>query len=416
MLDSLLGKLILRRIGVDSGACEQALCDGVVTVADLDPKNDSHTEGVQNWLSSIPREKLTALPPGWLQHLPSNCVVSLAPIMPEAKARVVALLRDGFNIENLVWPEPFFPAAWAKAVEKVLLDKPNWDKFHAVQDKLPVDMVARLRKDLAAKIAVQERKDKEEKRAARGNAIPKVDPLEVSIQKRDVRRLRKLPLEKLSQVRWEKYKDEWMKSTPEIVALAAKVPAEFTRPYEAKILAALAESNWEPMPVWPITKSCLQELEIRHQASFLQKMFCALSSETEFNDIEPSFTWEEIRNVMMAATLQDSDNIRLSRWLDAMGTFKHLRSLKGSTIKLSETEIAQFKMAMPADDAYVSVQEWLNEGDFAISEACDIEIGLDLLKWVMEQPKEKHAAYGSILRRSTGMEEIFGDALKADIK
>lgn len=418
MQDSLLGKLILRRIGMDSGACEQALYDGAITVADLDPKNETHVDGVQSWVKSFPKEKLAPLPPGWLQHLSADCAVSLAPIMPEAKVRMVKLIREGFDIEHLVWPESTFPAAWSKAIEKILLAKPDWDKFHAVQDKLPVDMTARLRKELAAKIAAQEKKDKEQKRAARGTTPAKVDALADSIRKGQESRLGKLPLNKLTQVRWEKYKDEWMKAAPDIVALAAKVPVAFTRPYEAKILAAVAQNNWEPMPDWPITKSCLQELEVKHQARFLEKMFSALSNDSTFNDIEPSFTWQEIRNLMVAATLQGSGSLRLSRWLDGLDTFKYLRSLKGSMSRLSETEVAQFKMAAPSGDGYISTGDWFSgesSGDPDDSD-CEIELVLDLLNWVKEQPEDKHPAYGSILRRNGEVEQVFGRALKADIK
>lgn len=416
MLDSLLGKLVLRRIGIDCDACCQALESGAITVADLDHKNEAHKDGLQAWIDLLRPEQLAPIPPIWLSVFGLKHVMLLAPIMPEAKARMVKVIREGFDLEDLQWPESAYPASWANAIEKVLLEKPDWDAFHAVQDRLPTDMTARLRKELAAKIAKQEQKDKEQRRAERSASKPKVDALAESIRSRNASRLRKLPLAKLTKVRWEKHKDEWMKAPAEIVAFAAKVPVEYLRPYEAKILEAVAKQDWEPMPEWPITKSCLQELEVQHQVGFLRKMFCTLINDESFNSIEPEYTWQEIRNLLVAAILQDSDNLNLSRWIDALDTFKYLRSLKGNGTKLSAEEEKQFRMAAPIDgNNYFSSAEWF-AGSADDDDCIEVELVVDLLAWVKSQPKEKHPCYAAVLRNNTGVRQLFGGVLKADIK
>lgn len=415
MLDPLLGKLILRRISVDHDTCEQALLQGVVTIIDLDPKNEVHVEGVDLWLENIEDHKLAPIPVAWLSVLKAKQIMRLAAIMPQAITMSAKAIRDGYNIEKLVWNGPTFPTAWAKAIEKTLLETPRWDAFHAVQDKLPVDMSARLRTALAVKITEKEKKEKEEKKAYRSKMPPKVDALEVSIRKRDSQRLRKLPLAKLSKVRWEKHKDEWLKAPSEILAFAAKIPVEFYRPYEATILAAVAENNWVMLPEQTVTKSCLQGLEVQHQASFLREMFCALIDDAAFPDVEPELCWEEIRNIMVASTLQNSDNLRLGNWLDALETFKYFRSLKPGGVRLSKEEADQFRMASPAADSYLHVEGWLR-GSVEDDDVDSAKLVMDLLAWAKSQPKEKHPAYGAILSNNDGVKGLFGDALKAHIK
>ena len=189
---------------------------------------------------------------------------------------------------------------------------------------------------------------------------------------------------------------------------------EFIRPYEDKILEAVAETGWNTAFEWPITKDSFQKLDIKYQIEFLRRRVCQMNDNCAFHPIGPELSLVEIKNVVVAATLQDGANANMGRWLDALQTYRNLTSIRGG--HLTDAEAAQFRMVMPNENHGTgSLNGWLggekpDEYDDDGFEA--IELVLELLAWTAKQPKDKQGAYGRLLSKS-GMTEFFGDALKA---
>jgi hypothetical protein len=408
---NLLSNLVRGQAATSSGVCDAALHKGVLKPQDLDIRNENHQTGLRHFLQRLEDDsgtKLPVVPEKWFKYLSANTVMRYASEGNQRAVEFVAneIAQKQIPVDKIRFSADKFPASWQEAVATQLSACSDWDLYHAVQDRLDGDVCARIRTTIAKNVQRVEVEKKKEKAEKRANQVEKKDPLEIAIESGYANRFRKLRLESLSKERWNKYKEAWLKASPEVASLIAKVPEQLMRPHEGAVLSAIIECG-DNFPEWPVTKAVFKTLPFSQQFKYVQRR---IAFNTDSMGFDEPLTMEEYKDILMAATLSGEKAENLTRWINGRETAHKLLTLKGNEPLPPEEEKALNILFV---DGFCSfdIHSWVqNEANDDNDGTASMNAILKILETVVTLPAKAQTAYARFFRKNKGLlETAFGE-------